>query len=173
MALHYGKTIYNKTIVSPLVEPWNVSTYLLCCLVASQRCANQQRCLQGKKVCRVDEALWFLFASCKSPALHAGCKRQARLYRFSGGPKLDRIHCVTQQLVVSNDRQSAHSSGHQNKRLQCTRMQSCPNGHRDRHITLVTSQMYNVHDSTADDHFQLPSTRQFVPGRLLKVLQGV
>ena len=52
-------------------------------------------------------------------------------------------------------------------------MRSRPNDHRDRHITLVTSQMYNVHDSTADDHFQLPSTRQFVSGRLLKVLQGV
>ena len=123
--------------------------------------------------CRVDEALWFLFASCKSPALDAGRKRQARSYRFSGGPKLDRIHRVTQQSAVSNDRQSAHSSGHQNNRLQCTRMRSRPNGHRDRHITLVTSQMYNVHDSTADDHFQLPSTRQFVSGRLLKVLQVV
>ena len=50
MALHYGKTICNETIVSPLVEPWKVSTYLLGSLVASHRCANQQRCLQGKKV---------------------------------------------------------------------------------------------------------------------------
>ena len=50
MALHYGKTICNETIVSPLVEPCKVSTYLLDCLVASHRCANQQRCLQEKKV---------------------------------------------------------------------------------------------------------------------------
>ena len=50
MALHYGKTICNETIVSPLVEPLKVSTYLLGCLVASHRCANQQRCLQEKKV---------------------------------------------------------------------------------------------------------------------------
>ena len=124
-------------------------------------------------LCRIDETLWFLSASCKSLAIDAGHKRQAHSCRCSGGPKLNRIHSDTQQSAVSNNQQSVHSSGHQNNRLQCTRMRSCPNGHRDRHITLVTSKMYNVHDSTADDHLQLPSTHQFVPGRLLKVLQGV
>ena len=60
-----------------------------------------------------------------------------------------------------------------NNRLQYTRMQSRPNGHCNRHITLVTLKLYNIHDSIVDDHFQLPNTRQFVLGRLLKVLQGV
>ena len=149
-------------IVVGIIGTWSVdSNKKVCCF-----CAHCWMLLDSLSyslqleywLCRVDEAHWFLSASCKSPAIDAGHKRQARSCRCSGGPKLNRIHRDTQQSAVSNDRQSVHSSGHQNNRLQCTRMQSRPNGHCDRHITQVTSLtdiMYN--NTTALS----PSTSQY------------
>ena len=85
-------------------------------------------------MCHVDEALWFLSASCKSPALDAGRKREARSYRFSGEPKPNRIHRDTQLLAVSSDRQSVHRRGHKTtdyNALACDRVQMA--------IAIVTS----------------------------------
>ena len=115
--------------------------------------------------CRVDEVLWFLFASCKSPALDAGHKRQARSYGFSDGPKLDRINRDTQQSAVSNDRTVRAQQWTQHNRLHCTRMRSRPNGHRNRHSIPVTSLSEIVYkNTTALSHSTSPySTVRFRP----------
>ena len=56
--------------------------------------------------------------------------------------------------------------------LQFTRMAIAPNVHRDRPITPVTSIIYNVQDSTADNHTGLPGLAQSFSPDTPQVLQG-